>query len=291
MSHKIYVSTSAFQTRDLREILELCIDCEISALELGASLDHEPSILPRLIQLAESGVFRFLTHNYFPAPAEAFVLNLAATDKQLLEKSRAFCKNAIAVGARLRSPFYSVHAGYCFHALPEHLGGNLSKLPPNSMEEAETIFVESVKALADYARSFDMSILIENNVLAPFNLIEGKNALLLGVTADELIRIIHRIKKENVGILLDVGHLYVSSRTLDFSAIRCVSEIANLIKCIHLSDNDGSEDSHDVINESSWFWEPVKKMCAEGTVLVLEANNLSVKNICQQLNLIYSKFS
>ena len=181
MSNRVYVSTGAFETRDLREILELCINCEISALELGARVDYEPSTLPKLIQFIESGVFRFLIHHYFPGPAEPFVLNLAAADEENLRRSRALCKNAIAVGARLRSPFYSVHAGYCFHALPGHLGGDLSRLRPTSMEEAETTFVESVRALADYARSFDMNILIENNVLAPFNLIEGKNALLLGM--------------------------------------------------------------------------------------------------------------
>ena len=291
MNNRIYVSTGAFQSRNLYEILNLCSAYDISALELGANLDYETSILPKLIQLAESGEFSFLIHNYFPAPAEAFVLNLAALDKQLLEKNRLFCMNAIKIGAKLRSPFYSVHAGYCFHALPEHLGRDISRLVPTSMEESEAVFVDSVRILADYAKSLNMSVLIENNVLAPFNLIYGENKLLLGVTQKDLMRLINRIKKENVGILLDVGHLYVSSKSLDFSPVAFISEIVSFIKCVHLSDNDGSSDTNKTVSESSWFWEPLRAMCEEETVLILEANNLPAEAIRAQLDLISSKFS
>ena len=288
MDKKIYVSTGAFLTRDLRMILKECAENKISNIELGAGIDYDLSVLPNLISLVASGQFNFLVHNYFPPPEVPFVLNLASVDSSMIERSRIFCKDAILLCSKLRSPYYSVHAGYCFHALTEHLGNDLSGVKPVQMEEAEAIFIESMKIIADYAKLYNITVLIENNVLAPFNLIEGENKLLLGVTADDLTHIVHKIGKENIGILLDVGHLYISSKSLKFSIEKFIDECNPFIKCIHFSENDGSKDTNNIIKKDSWFWKPLKKIITDK--LVLETYNLPIKVIQQQIGLISSMF-
>ncbi len=290
MNQRVYVSTGAFQTRDLREILKICSKSGIFHIELSANLSCDQSILSELIHLVESRQFKFLVHNYFPSPAVPFVLNLASSDNYVIERSRAFCKDALLFCAKLKSPYYSVHAGYCFHALPEHLGNDLSRLERISMEESEAIFVESMKIIADYAKKYNVTVLIENNVMSPFNLIDRENKLLLGVTANDIICIISRIGKENIGMLLDVGHLYISSKSLKFSVENFIERCAPLIKYIHFSDNDGINDKNSIISKDSWFWDLLRKNFTCKTIMVLEAYGLDMEVIKQQIDLITSEF-
>lgn len=290
MDKNIYASTGAFLTQDLRRILKECAENKISNIELGVAVDYDMLILSDLTYLVDSGQFNFLVHNYFPPPEIPFVLNLASVDSSMIETNRIFCKDAIRLCAKLKSPYYSVHAGYCFNALVEHLGNDLSGLKPVQMEEAEAIFIESMKIIADYAKLYNVTVLIENNVLSSNNLIEGENKLLLGVTADDLIHILHRVERENIGLLLDVGHLYVSSKSLEFSIEKFIDACKPFIKCIHFSENDGSKDTNNIIKKDSWFWKPLKKIITDKLVFVLEAYNLPIKVIQQQISLISSVF-
>lgn len=289
MKKNVFISTGAFQTKNLKEIIDICLGNEIPYIELGPNVASDSFSSGELIALAENEQAHFLIHNYFPPPLEPFVLNLASSDLKILERSRTFCKDAIRWAVKLKSAYYSVHAGYCFHALPAHLGNDLSMLDYVSVEEAEDIFVESLKILADYATKYNISVIVENNVLAPFNLVNGENKLLLGVTAEEIIRIMDKIAKDNIGILLDVGHLFVSSKSLGFSAENFIDKCARFIKYIHLSDNDGHEDSNKPLVKESWFWKPLKEVGCYNTVLVLEAYNLHVDSIRKQIDLISSK--
>jgi uncharacterized protein (UPF0276 family) len=60
---------------------------------------------------------------------------------------------------------------------------------------------------------------------------------------------------DDVQLLLDVAHLKVSARTLDFSAPEAMSFVAALVGGYHLSDNDGAADTNGAVSEDSWFWD------------------------------------
>jgi len=201
---------------------------------------------------------RFLLHNYFPHPAEAFVLNLASADSDILEKSRAHCRQAVELCAEIGSPFYSVHAGFSFHAHPGDLGKDLSHLRRWSLEHAGGIFVESLHALCSYGQEKGIRILIENNVLASFNLTNGRNELLLGVTSRELIDIVAAAGMPRPGLLIDVGHLNVSARTLGFSKESFLEEVGPYVDALHLSDNDGVKDDNQAFTEDAWFMNRIR---------------------------------
>ena len=53
----------------------------------------------------------------------------------------------------------------------------------------------------------------------------------------------------NVYILLDLAHLKISSRTLDFSASEFFKKFDNKIKAYHISDNSGDLDTNDVVTK------------------------------------------
>ena len=58
-----------------------------------------------------------------------------------------------------------------FDPLPSSLGQNIKKTSLLSYGAALEIFLENVNQLSEYAKAFGVSLLIENNVLSPANLV------------------------------------------------------------------------------------------------------------------------
>ena len=58
---------------------------------------------------------------------------------------------------------------------------------------------------------------------------------------------------DNVGLLIDVAHLKVSSNVLKFDKINFLNKCDSWIKGYHLSDNDGTRDSNEIINNKLTF--------------------------------------
>jgi len=221
-------------------------------VELGPAIPLSVESFRNGWQAISSGP-QLLIHNYFPRPAEDFVLNLASADWGILRKSRAHCRQAVDLCAEIGSPFYSVHAGFAFEARPGDLGKDLSGLHRSSLAEAGSAFTESLRELCLYGREKRVRILVENNVLAPFNLVDGRNEMLLCVTARELLDTIASVGMPNIGLLVDTGHLKVSARSLGFSVASFLDEVAPYVEAFHLSENDGMKDDNRVFDGNAWF--------------------------------------
>jgi sugar phosphate isomerase/epimerase len=290
-SENVFVSTGVFGRKTVVEILDLCSEIRGVGVELSSGAIYQDRMYSLLKEANVKTKQKMLIHNYFPPPLEPFVLNLASGNDKILDISRQHCRKAIDMAVELDSPFYSVHAGFCVHAEPEHLGQELSELDRFSKKDAGDIFIDSLKSLADYAAVKGVELLIENNVAAPFNLINGKNELLLGVTSDELLGLLGMIDRNNVSLLLDVAHLKVSANALGFCPESFIRDLASTIKAVHLSDNDGETDTNDQVTENSWFWEPLLRFVSTEVVWILEAYNLSVDVIEEQVLLISAMIS
>ncbi|RJP22605.1 MAG: sugar phosphate isomerase/epimerase [Candidatus Omnitrophota bacterium] len=242
--HPVYVSTSTLSSLSFREAIQTLLENNIRHIELGWVKQFDPGYLHDLKILHRDCNLQLLIHNYFPPVDPPFVLNLASSNAEILARSLALCREAIRLSHVFSSPFYSVHAGFCVDAKPNDLDHNLTFLPRFPMEEGEKRFVEFIQFLCDYAKPYVIDILIENHVLTSWNVIDGENKILLGITAEDMIRLLTKINRENIGILLDVGHLRVSAHTLGFSAADFIQQVSSRIKAVHLHDNDGIQDVH-----------------------------------------------
>ncbi len=284
----VFVSTSGFGKRDIKEIINECAEHGIHNIELSSLSHYNDDIKQFLLDCYKSRNFRFLVHNYSPPPEVPFVLNLASKDRDILDRSLEHCYNAIDLNHEFDSPFYSVHCGFSFYAEPEHLGNNLTDLPRFSLEKAEDIFIDSLRKLGDYAQTKGMKLAIENNVCAPFNLIDGQNKLLLGVTAEEIKRYISKAEQDNLRVLMDVAHLKVSAKSLGFDPYDSINSLSPYIAGFHLSDNDGNADTNSAITNESWFWGPLRDTWNEDIALILEVKNLTPTFIKEQFSIIKS---
>lgn len=279
----VYVSSGAFKTRSVPEIVQLALESGLERIELSSGAAWSPDMLGRVRETCGMPI-RYLVHNYFPVPRTPFVLNLAAAEATSLVRSRAHCRAAVDLAAELRAPLYSVHSGFAFSARPEQLGKDLTQAPRVSLDEAHEIFVESLKELCRYGEQKSVRIAVENNVVAPFNLVNGENRLCLCATAEDMLKTWSDVGSSNLGFLIDTGHTKVTARSLGFDVDVFVDRVKPHVVAFHLSDNNGLADSNASVSEQSWFLPRLTEF-PEAT-MVLEAYALKIEEILANCNLI-----
>jgi sugar phosphate isomerase/epimerase len=280
----IFVSTGGERLKTAFETASYFIENEIYGVELSGG-KFSPTYLEDLLSLSRHA--KLQVHNYFPPPADSFVLNLASADPLILKNSISHVKRAIQLAVLLDRPVYSFHAGFRINPKVKDLGGELGQSKLTDRAIALEIFGDSILSLSEEARREGVSLLIENNVLSKANLLAfGQDPLLL--TAPGEISTFMKDLPLNVGLLLDVAHLKVSGKTLGFNLIEAHESLRSWIRGYHLSDNDGLEDSNEPVNENSWFWHCLN---SEIDNITLEVYGRDAKFLLDQQKLVTKKIN
>ena len=87
---------------------------------------------------------------------------------------------------------------------------------------------------------------------------------------------------DNVNFLLDVGHLKVSSNVLGFQKLEVFDKCKKWIKALHISENDGIEDTNEKITLDAWFNGHLPK----ADFYTLEVYSKDLKLIKEQISLL-----
>lgn len=284
---KIYFSTSSFTSRDITSTLANCQENGLTNIELGSSVLYSDDIIAIIHERRHN--FNFLVHNYFPPPSEPFVLNLASTDPVIHRQSIDLCRGAIDLCAELGVPFYSVHAGFAFHLTPAMLGDPVaqSRLDPSlliSREKAYEIFVETVRELSQYALRKNIQFLIENNVVTKEFLIRGRKSPLLLADTEEITRFFADVKDSNIGLLLDAGHAKVTATAQGVRPESFFEDLGPYVRALHLSDNDGTRDTHQSFDGNVWFAPFLKDMAS--LPMVVEVYRMPLEKMLKQRQIL-----
>ena len=246
----VFVTAEAF-SRSLPEALDLAARAGWDCVELGSGLAHHADWREALKAHPE---MRFAIHNYFPAPADAFVVNLASADAALRRRSIDHARRGIDISAELGARFYSVHPGFGAAVRAEDLGRPLGVAESSDRRSALARLQESVKALLDHRGALDLVVAIENNVVAGFNRSRATTEALLFAEPEEIVALVRDIDAPRFGCLLDLGHAHVTARTFERDAVRMVTNLLPVTVGLHLSDNDGQRDSNRPFDCDAWFW-------------------------------------
>jgi sugar phosphate isomerase/epimerase len=289
-AHPVYVSTAsvARRFRTLEQLLDGFTQNGIDRIELGHSPRLDGLVLPHGLDRFHA---QFLIHNYFPAPKEAFVLNLASQDSGILQRSREFCIQAMKLSVALNAPFYSLHCGFLADFDPASIGRKLLYSDSYSYERGYSTFAESLALLLAGARSSGLRLLVEPNVVEPLNLVDGRNTLLMMAEPRELARLLADFSDGTLGVLLDVGHLKVTAATLGFGIREFVSVVAPAIGAFHLHDNDGTADQHRPLQPGSWAFEILRERRFSGIPTVIEANFDSLDEVAKHHTWLIETFN
>ncbi len=275
----IYSST-VFSNASALKSSEVLIERGVKAIELSAGEFVEDQI-SRLKPLSKN--IEFQVHNYFPPPRSPFVLNLASTDNEIASQSMKHVEHAMRFAIELGNPRYSFHAGFLFDPKVNELGSNISRQAIKNKKECTQIFKERVHNIADRARDLGVQLLIENNVLSRSNFTSfGTNPFLMA-SPDEIIDVMKEMPG-NVGLLMDVAHLKVTSRTLGFDASAAMEKCARYTCGYHLSENDGISDLNAPIQPKSWFWRHLEPSI---NYVSIEVKGVTVLEILQQRKLAH----
>ena len=250
----IYISTGGFKDLLPEKSIKILNKKNIDCIELSGG-QYSKKISNNIIKNKNN---IFAIHNYFPVPKKSFVLNLASNNSQIYRKTLSNFKRSINLSNKLKSRYFSFHAGFLLDPNPKNLGKTLEKIKLQPRKKTFETFVKRVNEVADYAKKKNVKILIENNVLTKKNLLKfGSNPLLL-TGPNEIIKFFKKTNN-NVGFLLDVGHLKVSSKTLKFNLFNAHKKLKPIIEGYHLSDNNGLEDSNKPFDKNSWFLKDMKQ--------------------------------
>jgi len=267
----IYASSGAFLGRALADLFDEAAAAGVTHIELSSGVAWQADNLAAV--RANRRRFRFLVHNYFPPPERPFVLNLGSADAEIRRLSLDHCRGAIDLAHELETDLFTVHAGFALEPKVSELGRPITGEVRTDLETCYRIFRDSVGALVTYGESRGVDLGIENNVVAPFNLRDGRNTFLLMATAEELVRLATDIASPHLGFLIDSGHLNVSARSLGFDRDAFLETVRPWLLGWHLSDNDGTADSNRPFGPEAWFLPWVAK--APGRMVVIEAYRLT----------------
>lgn len=278
VSPLIFVSTTAFGS-DVSRAVAVAREHNLP-LEFGSAVPHEPSLgesyknltLPRL------------PHNYFPAPADDFVLNLASSDPEIFQRSCAHCVQGLELAADSGAPFYAAHAGFCIDPDPAQLGSQWDISISYDANNSYQTFCTAVRQLGDQAVQENVDFLVENNVVEPSNVDAEGETPLLCTRPGEIKPLFQDVDHPQVGLLLDTGHLKVTAHTFAFDLDEAVERIKPYVRGIHHSDNDGQSDTNSPIDEDYWFLPHLSHF--DHVPHVLEVKNQSTRSILRQIDLL-----
>ncbi len=272
----IAISSCAFAGKTLRQIDSLAQKHRF-IVEYSSGLRYEPDLERKFLTARCSR----LIHNYFPAPRIPFVLNLASLDRSTWNRSIKHAQKGLQLARRSGSPFYSVHAGFCFDPSPNELGRPLAHYQRQKpRRQYWNRFVRAIRILAKEAEHQQVDLLVENNVVSLIN----RDVPLLCSDSIEMNRLCEEVSHARLGLLLDTGHLKVSAQTLRFSLSACLNKITPRIRGIHHSDNDGTQDSNQSLAPGYWFLPLMPQF--PFVIHVIEVCNLTVAQAKQQAALL-----
>jgi sugar phosphate isomerase/epimerase len=278
----IFVSTGGVRKKTAAEtardyLLHGIFGVELSGGSFSSSYEND------LLGLPNEAVLQ--VHNYFPPPELPFVFNLASMDPLVARQSINQVRVAMQLAVKLNNPVYSFHAGFRINPIVSDLGSVLGRYNLAARHSALEQFGERVCMLAEEARREGVTLLIENNVLTKPNLSIYQEDPLLLTSPDEISDFMEKMPS-NIGLLLDVAHLKVSAKTLNFGLHEAHVNLKKWIKGYHLSDNNGDADSNECITESSWFWDSI---LLDLSYYTLEVYGLSTPALASQVDLLHNK--
>lgn len=131
-----------------------------------------------------------------------------------------------------------------------------------------------------------VKIAIENHTVSSFNLVNGENELLPGATPDELLKIVDSVHMENLGLLLDLGHLKITSRSMGFDLNEAIKKLSSRTLAIHIHDNNGIYDEHLPMTDNSWFLDLLANHFGPNVKLVMEINDQTADSLAKQIQIL-----
>ena len=279
----IYVSSASIKEKNLNTLLNIFKKNKINNIELSGGVKFEKNISNIISK--NNKKMNFLIHNYFPPPKKNFILNLGSTNENIRLQSVNLCKKAINLCKKFGIKKYAVHAPFLIDFTPNEAGKLIKKRKLSNKKIVLKKFKKSWLEINKTANK-KVNLYIEKNVLnnENFKNYSYKNPFLLTDYKSYLFL----KKKINFNLLLDFGHLYVSSKTLKKNFAKECSRLTKLTNYFHISNNNGKKDQNNGLNIKGEIFKILKKnINYKNSTFTLEVYK-DIKTIKKNIKLIES---
>ena len=262
----IYVSSSCSKQKRIGHAIQELAEHGFQNIELSGGTEYYEGYEDDIFDLKEKYNLNYLVHNYFPPPKEDFVLNLASLDDTIFERSIAQLRKAIRLARLLGTDKFGFHAGFYVDIGVNEIGKAVSARHLCNTKQAYERFCNGFNLIKKESK--EIQIYIENNVYSKtnFSIYRLQNPFMLTSPAE------YRELQQHIDfkLLLDVAHLYVSSRSLGFDFNLHLDQMSMETDYVHLSDNDGWHDQNAEFISDSKLLNKIKKKYLKDKTITLE---------------------
>ncbi len=299
MNNKVFISTACLKgDKSYDRVLSTFVKNKIYNIELtGVHPYSSMKNLENTIKHYINKKVNFTFHNYFPPPKESIVLNFLTRDKKLKKECESIISKSITLAKKTKVSTYAFHPGYLREANMNIKGyfdfyGKKRMSKSMSLKIFKNEFYNFYKKLNIDKKKQSTFIGLEN--LFPNS--DGTNDSFM-CTYEEIKSIFNseKFKKTNLCLLIDLGHLAISSNKLGFDRYdflkKVVENFGDRIFEVHISNNDEQRDLHERITKNSWQLEALKYFKNTGklndkTIFTIESRGMTIDQIKEDKNLI-----
>lgn len=261
----VYVSTLCLPYLNYRRRLDVYNRLGLTHIELGVCLDSSINSYNLINQYA----CNYIVHHLFPPPKREFILNLASPNTDLRKLSIAQICNSIDFCSQFGISLFTFHSG--FRVDPDKkFRFRVNGIPP--YKQSMDFFRKSLCIVLNHAVKKNVRIAIENNVVCSKHLLDDFSNFLLMSELSEFEILFAEFKSPYFGLLLDLGHLKVSSHTLHFDPNEFIASLENVVFAIHVHENNSKDDQHLVFDEQDWVYDILTRFFKHRDIpIVIEA--------------------
>lgn len=264
----IYISSACIKNNYISEVITLLAERGVKGIELSGGTKHYENIERDLKTLKEKYDLVYSCHAYFPPPQEPFVVNLASCNDRIYKQSVEHYMQCISMLKRINCKVLSVHAGFMVEVRIDEIGKRLNNRIVYNEENAYDRFCSAYQYISKRCVDNGIELFLENNVLSAENYKEfGNHNYMMMVDFGSIMKMKDQM---DFNLLLDLGHLYVSSNTLGLDFQTECMLLKQYVRWMHLSENNGLIDEHKPLREGSVILEQFREIYNANINVTLE---------------------
>ena len=221
----------------------------------------------------------FIIHNYFPVPKKKLIINIASAEESIRKASVKKIKQSIKFTKKNNATLYTFHPGFVID--PESTSQKKTNLDfiwgkrkkNISKKLAWKQMIKSLREIINFSKTLNLRICVETQ-----GSIKQADKLLLQ-HPNEFKKLKNLLRNKNFGINLNIGHLNLASKALNFDKYKFVNQIKKKIFAIEASHNFGNIDNHLPLKKRAWYWNILKSKYFSKIPIILEFRNCNLNEI------------
>lgn len=280
----IYISTSCIQDKYIREVLAKYVQAGICNIELSGGTQYYACIEEDLCLYKEKYNLNYACHAYFPPHEKEIVINLASCNNEIFAASLQHYRKCIELLRKIECRTLSIHAGFFSEITVEEIGNRLSGRIVYDESRAVERFCQAYMTISKLCEQNGIDLYLENNVLNYQNYHAfGERNLLMLTDYDAFIELYNRMPFK---LLLDLGHLYVTSGTLGLDFKEQCKKLQPYVCWLHISQNNGLSDQHSPLQRESCIVDAYKMFFSDKSIPITLETHGNIESISQSKKIL-----